>query len=548
MENIDELMRVKFESDNPADRFEFREEYWEQAQALLEAEEARRRKRRRWLLWWCFFAVALIGAGVCFWAIPRKNNTISEGVPTQQIIDNKSNNSSNNPTPIAAPTNAATPTNGGIATNGTTDNNASATPVNNGVTDSGSTNEVNDATTINSRTATNGSTNNTGGGNNSTRGSNTPNKLDRKAAGTPNTAARKSAPNTNGRNKLVDRTQETSNKGSGLATQTQQSASLSEVTNRLDAESQNQSTENTINPVKTNQFNIGSQSESENKTSVTVGDQASKITIPNLLGIGSDIVAPPTLAQMAAIEPLSVAIPLPLIYEKQTLKISARYDLPKIIEPVNTNKPFTHSLYLNGTYHTPADSANWGGAVGYEFGWKFRPALSIRTGLSMRYLQGSWALDSISPETLDATTTNLDYSFGYNSTVSTREQQGILLLEVPLGLHWHHRDLGLAGGVSYARLIRSRSVVTETTDGSFLNQQTTRQAGVFSSDNSIFNTNSFGAYLGFDWQITPRIALAGTVTRRSKTPAKTTSGSPDIINKNTANYWFDLGIKFNIRS
>ncbi|HRI58158.1 MAG TPA: hypothetical protein PK228_00465, partial [Saprospiraceae bacterium] len=57
-------MRKKFNTDpdTPGDRFEFREEYWEQAKTLIEAEEARRRKRRRWLLWW-LFAGLLVGAG-----------------------------------------------------------------------------------------------------------------------------------------------------------------------------------------------------------------------------------------------------------------------------------------------------------------------------------------------------------------------------------------------------------------------------------------------------------------------------------------------------
>ena len=59
MENIDELMRQKFDSDNPGERFEFQEEYWEQAQALLEQDEARRR-RRLWFLFGLLLALALL--------------------------------------------------------------------------------------------------------------------------------------------------------------------------------------------------------------------------------------------------------------------------------------------------------------------------------------------------------------------------------------------------------------------------------------------------------------------------------------------------------
>ncbi|MFN0037526.1 MAG: hypothetical protein ACKVUS_20890, partial [Saprospiraceae bacterium] len=65
MENIDDLMRQKFDSDNPSERFEFREEYWEQAQALLEQEEARRRRRWRW--GWLFFTGLLGAIGLCTW-------------------------------------------------------------------------------------------------------------------------------------------------------------------------------------------------------------------------------------------------------------------------------------------------------------------------------------------------------------------------------------------------------------------------------------------------------------------------------------------------
>jgi hypothetical protein len=64
MENLEDFMRRKFDTDDPAARFPFQEEYWEQAQALLEAEEARRRKRRRWLLWWFFGGLLALGGGV----------------------------------------------------------------------------------------------------------------------------------------------------------------------------------------------------------------------------------------------------------------------------------------------------------------------------------------------------------------------------------------------------------------------------------------------------------------------------------------------------
>jgi len=60
MENIDDLMRQKFDTDDPGARFEFQEEYWEQAQAMLEADEQRRKRR---FLWWWLSPGCLLTAG-----------------------------------------------------------------------------------------------------------------------------------------------------------------------------------------------------------------------------------------------------------------------------------------------------------------------------------------------------------------------------------------------------------------------------------------------------------------------------------------------------
>ncbi len=78
MENIDDFMQRKFDSDDPAERFPFREEYWEQAQALIEADEQRRRKRRRFLFWWLCCGL-LAGAGA--WWLKSSPN------PSGQMMD-----------------------------------------------------------------------------------------------------------------------------------------------------------------------------------------------------------------------------------------------------------------------------------------------------------------------------------------------------------------------------------------------------------------------------------------------------------------------------
>lgn len=60
-------MRQKFDTDDPGARFEFQEEYWEQAQAMLEADERKRRRRFLWW-WWLGAGCLLLGAGLWFWS------------------------------------------------------------------------------------------------------------------------------------------------------------------------------------------------------------------------------------------------------------------------------------------------------------------------------------------------------------------------------------------------------------------------------------------------------------------------------------------------
>ena len=87
MENIDDLMRQKFDSDDPGERFEFREEYWEQAQALLEKEDDKRR-RRFWLIIGLVLAMALL-AWLLLLQGPAGNLSQNKAELNHQIPGNK---------------------------------------------------------------------------------------------------------------------------------------------------------------------------------------------------------------------------------------------------------------------------------------------------------------------------------------------------------------------------------------------------------------------------------------------------------------------------
>jgi len=63
MEHFDDMLRNTIANDYPENRFEFREEYWLQAQALIESYE---RKRKRRAIFWVFTGLLLTTAAVWY--------------------------------------------------------------------------------------------------------------------------------------------------------------------------------------------------------------------------------------------------------------------------------------------------------------------------------------------------------------------------------------------------------------------------------------------------------------------------------------------------
>lgn len=105
MDNIDDLMRHKQNNDDPQGRFQFREEYWEQARVLIEADEARRRKRRRRLIVWWFFSLLTVAAGAAWWGLQRPAQTAASGnrnPVTQETTTSRQNQTENQGSQSAA--------------------------------------------------------------------------------------------------------------------------------------------------------------------------------------------------------------------------------------------------------------------------------------------------------------------------------------------------------------------------------------------------------------------------------------------------------------
>lgn len=101
MEHFDDMLRNTLANDYPENRFEFREEYWHQAQALIESYE---RKRKRRTIFWVFTGLLLTTAAVLYFydgSQPAEKITPDAQPAVQQTLQ----------APMAVQQNATTGTN-----------------------------------------------------------------------------------------------------------------------------------------------------------------------------------------------------------------------------------------------------------------------------------------------------------------------------------------------------------------------------------------------------------------------------------------------------
>ena len=84
MEHFDDMLRNSLAGNASDSRFEFKEEYWLQAMALLELEE-KKRKRRRALVYWSVLALLLIPAAICYYNRPNTHHNLPAPVQENAI-------------------------------------------------------------------------------------------------------------------------------------------------------------------------------------------------------------------------------------------------------------------------------------------------------------------------------------------------------------------------------------------------------------------------------------------------------------------------------
>jgi len=408
MENIDDFMQRKFDSDDPAERFPFREEYWEQAQALIEADE----RRRRFVFWW-FFSGLLVGAGVLWlwFGQPGQASEMASGKGVEQPG-------------VVAP---AAPS----EKNTLQDNDHSTA-----ITTPGLTNESSEPVSNKSSKDIDNQQNRVGEEQAQTEL--TPKKTKdplsvsalpgvRKPALTPSENKRK-APSAKKKDSLeksaVPGDPSPENNSPARAKMAEQNETVKQVIGNLP---DNQA------PARAN------------------------VLVPPTDSIQTSDAAP--TVRIALLEVLELPFP-PVLRARKNLVF------PKTPKKYAAEiKPVSDERFVLGA---AASVSTWKSGTGYTAGffgnYRLNTPWSLTAGLQLRYLPLA-TVDTL-PDSSEQVSVQYRYSFGFERTEWRRTTVGLHYLEIPLAARWQRGRLGIEAGVAPGILLLAREQVTQTIESS----------------------------------------------------------------------------------
>ncbi len=450
MENLDDLMRKKFDSDDPTGRFEFREEFWEQARVMIEADEAQRKKRKRRVFWWWFLFAGL--AIACWqlaeWSSTRENTAEQHrqpgGADANGIVHDK-----NRPA---------------------VQHNADATP------DSLSTKELpSDVSTNNNHETRQAAT--------SRNEHNTPEN--QKQTGTKNVQpvipdSRRSDVGQHNATPVAppdekDRRQKAGKGDRKLPVTAPQVSAPTAGDRKDDSLAESVGTGSKQDNENTAPGTSSASSDSIGASAQTTTSVAPLGLLPTLAGLLEPIVRSPDMPQAATATAL--------------------------IQPARDPK-WRMGLEIAGSAgQASLDGKRFGASAGLVFQRRLTPSLALSTGLRWRYLAGAWAEDTMPTESKQ-----LRYSFGFVRDDWSLRSRGQHLLEVPLALRWQRKRLALEAGVTAGWLAGVRGEVVRRHSESL-------QSGISIERSATWlNTTPFhrfvpGVFAGAAWKATRRMDI-----------------------------------------
>lgn len=481
MENIDDFMQRKFDSDDPAERFPFRDEYWEQAQALIEADEQQRRKKRRFLFWW-FSAVLLLGIGAfCLW--PAGNEQTPSAISEQVAVGTESSASSSENSASNAATKPASADNN-IATGKTPSSDIyAASPVASAVPE------------------------------------NTANSSKKPEISTPIPTADRpftTQKNTTSQLRHQNKKQISSEPSTAQLAHIERAQTDESIDKNTISKDQPTFSNHPNEALKSGENSVGSAANtadiSTDQPGVTPADAGVRLTLLQTL----ELPFPPANLKKKVLAP-----------RKAPANVAAE------IKPVRDR----HGRWAIAAYAT-ANDAGWGYAAGVEREFNLNEKWSVSAGLTGRFLP-IVASSQSEPDSSDNVIIQERYSFGLDRKVYRRTVDGIFNLEMPVGLQWRHGRLGLGAGVTPGVLVtvRNRMVgIQETTLGGTKTIADEKEWG----GKTNFRTAYVSTFAAAQWRIWSGLGLTTRVNYRPGSMLKPAEGAvPD------KNFWyFDLGLRW----
>ncbi|MBP6825200.1 MAG: hypothetical protein KA165_01465 [Saprospiraceae bacterium] len=482
MENIDDFMRQKFNNDPdaPGARFEFREEYWEQAQALIEADEARRRKRRRRLLWWLFAGLLAAVAGGYGIRQSDLHQKTGANKPEQQITGVRMDREN----PVQAEDTAGMT---GPEGSGSADADASkpgVSPANQALSDDQ--NEQLQSVDYQNAKSKKGATASSSAISVSPRDRHTPIKENniRQAP------ALHAAPE--------------SNKPG------QQGAGVGETYR------------------KENAAETGGE-----KTAPSIANNTTSGTDSSQTGVNGVAPAELSLENFPFIPTfLRFLKPLP-----RKPDISKPQPAPDIIRPVHDPR-FAFGIQASASWYQPSpDKRLLGGTGGVFARYRLGADWSLSAGAQWRFLPGNWSgYDSLSSE-------QVRYSFGFKQDYWKLENRGLHFIEIPLGIGWKHRNLRFEGGLAPALLLGAQANLIrrhlESLQGDAHADGIVEKKRIW-TDKAPYRAFYIAGFAGVEWQVTQHWAISARGFYRPADLLKPT----DVDKPGGGQWWLDTGLSW----
>lgn len=482
MDNLDDLMRQKFDADDPAARFEFQEEYWEQAQALLEQTEARRRKRR-WMIWVLVLGLMGLMGLVGWWGWGGEGVEKVEG------------QNSTGETPARTETHP----------------NASQSDAFKQITPT-------EKTGVQSAVRENAS------GKAAPQSPIQENKSDKKGMLTERQetkSERTGAQSTTQENKsekkaLLPTSQETKfDKNSGFNPE----QSTNSAQNKLNSEFGNEEKPGTTEPLKDPNSTLNPQ-ENPNETL----DPALFQFIPQ------SIIRPNPVQSLP--RPANTSIP----------KKSYRAPKPALANTTKIagNSRFSFGISLAGAAYQPTDTmGSWAGwTFGALGGYRLNQHWSLSMGLQ-------WRMVPIQVRVTESYSMGFEervrYSFGYKRESLERTNRGLHYLELPLAAQWTKQRWGLEAGVSVGKLIAVRNSSEYSVETTLEPRKTTHKK-YEKGDLSPYEPSYFSSFVGANYRLNTRISLTTKAQYRFTPISKTLNENAD--EKGMGN--LELGLRFRL--